>query len=249
VFRKNAEEYVDGKRWAMRQTWIGLAGVAALGVATNAFAQDVFLQHAEGQVAKRGTVCVGPLSPSDAGGVELTGSTDGGALTWQLFSVDSQSAPALVFSSTATSVDHVEPPQGNFLYYGCVTRAPRGGQDYTIDLVSQEGGVPNPAPGDVQQQHEFGRIAQGTTACGGELAPSGADGVQIFGFTNGAQTLSWRVFSIDPAGTRTLAFSTTARNVDQTIPPTEGRVYQACVVRGPATAEDFDLSLNSTTLE
>jgi hypothetical protein len=228
-------------------TTIGLA-LLSLGTAAAAQAQDIFHDAATGTLVKGGTTCVGPLSPSDAGGVEFVGSTDGPAdLTWQVYSVSSQSAPAQVFSAVGPAVDVVIPPSGNLLYYGCAGRAPRAGQAFDVALFSGTQGTPaHPA---VEQQHAFGTILKGMSVCTDEVAPTAADGDQIFGFTNGFEPLNWRVVSVDAAGATAVAFARTATFVDHTVPPSPGLVYRACVGRGPASAEDFDLSLNSTTIE
>jgi hypothetical protein len=98
------------------------------------------LSHeAFGTIGRGATVCVGPLSPSDAGGVQLVGATTGTSnLTWQVYTTSSETADALVFSFTGTSVDEVIAPSGSFLYRACVSRAPRVGEDFELALRSQE---------------------------------------------------------------------------------------------------------------
>jgi len=233
----------------MRFVAMSIPVVFALGLPSGAFAQDLLIQHAEGRIARGVTECAGPLSPSDAGGVNLVGSTPGPAsLTWQVWSTSSQTAPALVFSQTSTTVDAVVPPSGNLLFYACAAKGPVGGQDFEFDLKSAVTGTPLPDDA-IKQQREFGSIARGVRTCGGQMLPSGTDGVQIFGFTNGPDPLTWSVFSVDELGAEVLESQTRATFVDETIPPVDGLEYFACVGRGPTIKEDFDLSLNSTTLE
>jgi hypothetical protein len=100
----------------------------------------------------------------------------------------------------------------------------------------------------VQQQHSSGTIATGSTVCVGPLAPSSADGVQIFGFTNANASLTWQVFSVSSQTAPTLVFSTTARSVSQAIKPVGNLLYQACVVKRSGAAQDYDLTLNSQPL-
>jgi hypothetical protein len=219
-------------------------------MAGTAQAQDIFHEHADGKIMKGGTVCVGPLSPTDDDGVHVVGSTAGPAsLNWQVWSTSSQTAPAIVFSSIGTGVNHVVPPDGNFLFYACATRAPRVAQDF--DLTLNSGTVGAPAVADIEQQHSFGTILKGMTVCTGDVAPSDATGVQIVGFQNGcvAQPATWRVVSVDDAGVPVVELSQTATSVDRTVVPDDGLVYHACVVKGPSVALDYDLTLNSTTLE
>lgn len=97
----------------------------------------------------------------------------------------------------------------------------------------------------VQQQRSFGTIAASSTVCVGPLAPSSADGVQIFGFTNADSSLTWQVFSVSAQTAPTLVFQTTARSVSQSVKPSGNLLFQACVVKKPGTAQDYDLSLNS----
>jgi hypothetical protein len=97
----------------------------------------------------------------------------------------------------------------------------------------------------VQQERSFGTIAAGSTVCVGPLAPSTADGVQIFGFTNANASLTWQVFSVSSQTAPALVFQTTARSVSQSIKPSGNLLFQACVVKKSGTPQDYDLSLNS----
>jgi hypothetical protein len=129
---------------------VAAAGVSALslgGSVVPAAAQattstTVQQQHSFGTVARGSTVCVGPLSPTTAPdgttpGVQIAGFTNGQpSLTWQVFSVSSQSAPALVFETTARTVDHTVPPAGNFLFQACVVKSAQAAQDYDLTLNS-----------------------------------------------------------------------------------------------------------------
>jgi hypothetical protein len=99
-------------------------------------------QHSFGTIARGSTVCVGPLSPTAAPdgttpGVQIFGFTNGEpSLTWQVFSVSSQSAPVLVFQTTARFVDATIPPSGNFLFQACVVKSAQSPQDYDLTLNS-----------------------------------------------------------------------------------------------------------------
>jgi len=99
-------------------------------------------QHSFGTIARGSTICVGPLSPTAAPdgsvpGVQIFGFTNGQpSLTWQVFSVSSQSAPALVFQVTARSVDATIPPSGNLLFHACVVKNAQSTQDYDLTLNS-----------------------------------------------------------------------------------------------------------------
>jgi hypothetical protein len=89
-----------------------LAGLILAGSIPSVSAQDVNQKRAFGTFTRGSTVCVGPLSPSSSVGVQIFGRTNSGsALTWQVFSVSSQSAPTLVFSKTAPSVSQTVPPK------------------------------------------------------------------------------------------------------------------------------------------
>ncbi len=105
--------------------------------ATTAWAQSVVLsKHGFGTV--RGTACVGPISPSSSDGVQIVGSTTGTQrLTWQVYSVSSQTADTLVFSTTARSVNAVVPPEANLLYHACVVKT-GAAQAYDLVLNSEE---------------------------------------------------------------------------------------------------------------
>ena len=99
-------------------------------------------QHSFGTIVRGSTVCVGPLSPTVAPdgttpGVQISGFTNGQPnLTWQVFSVSSQSAPTLVFQTTARFVDRTIPPSGNFLFHACVVKDAQAAQDYDLTLNS-----------------------------------------------------------------------------------------------------------------
>jgi hypothetical protein len=101
---------------------------------------------------------------------------------------------------------------------------------------------------DVRQQRSFGTITTGTTACVGPLSPTSAEGVQLFGFTNGATNLTWQIFTVSSQSAPTLVFQTTARFVSQTQPPSGNMLFHACVVKRANAAQDYDISLNSQPL-
>jgi hypothetical protein len=123
---------------------VALAGMVLTGSTTIASAQDTTLtqQNAFGAITKGSTVCVGPLEPGinpsgEKPGVQIVGFTQGpGSLTWQLFTRSSQTADTLVFSTTALSVDHTEPPSDNFLFVACVVKSSGSAQDFSLQLNS-----------------------------------------------------------------------------------------------------------------
>jgi hypothetical protein len=213
-------------------------------VATTASAQDILQKRAFGTM--RGTACVGPLSPSSDEGVQIVGSTTGSALTWQVFSVSSQTADALVFETTGTSVDAVVEPEGNLLYHACVVRSGTTGQGFELVLNSEEvagGYSPPPDDATIDQQRAFG--AMRGVVCVGPLFPSSGADVQIFGFTNGTRRLTWQVFSEHTTGD-VLEFQQTRRNVSTVVPSVDGVLYHACV---QGNASSFDVVINSQALE
>jgi hypothetical protein len=104
------------------------------------------------------------------------------------------------------------------------------------------------------QQRSFGTIARGSTVCVGPLSPTtdpngNTPGVQIFGFTNAQPSLTWQVFEVSSQSAPVLVFQTTARSVDQTIPPDGNFLFHACVVKNAQTSQDYDLTLNSFPVE
>jgi hypothetical protein len=122
--------------------WLALASAALIGSATLApsgQAVTVNSQSSFGTIASGSTICVGNLAPTNTQGVQITGFTNAQpALKWQVLTVSSQSAPTVVFETTARSVNHtVAPLNGNFLYQACVVKSGQAAQDYTITLNSQ----------------------------------------------------------------------------------------------------------------
>ena len=121
--------------------WLALTSLIVLGSTTLASGQAVTVrsQSSFGTIAAGSTICVGNLSPTNAQGVQIFGFTNGQpSLTWQVLTVSSQSAPHVVFETTARSVDHtVAPIAGNFLYQACVIKRGQAAQDYNITLNSQ----------------------------------------------------------------------------------------------------------------
>jgi hypothetical protein len=62
------------------------------------------------------------LRPSRAS-VQIFGLTNAATnLTWQVLTVSSQSAPTVVFQTTARSVSHVVAPSGNLMFQACVKK-------------------------------------------------------------------------------------------------------------------------------
>ena len=218
--------------------------------ATDARAQDDLLQHdSRGRLVDGASACVGPFAPSDADGVQILGSTTAAEpLTWQVWSTSSQTAPAIVFTQSSTTVDAVVPPSGNLLYYACVTDGPIAGQRYSLTLKSAQTGDPQDTE-DIRQERVFGDIAADMFACTGKSEPSDDSGVHIFGFTNGAEELTWTVLSFDEDSNRVVELSTRSTFVNEVIPPIDGLTYVACVGGGPNVVQDFDVVLNSTRLE
>jgi len=121
----------------MRLRFSGLIVGSLLLASGAAWAQSAVLtKHGFGTV--RGTACVGPVAPSSSEGVQIIGSTTGTQrLTWQVYSVSSQTADALVFETTARSVNAVIPPEGNLLYHACVVKT-GAAQAYDLVLNTEE---------------------------------------------------------------------------------------------------------------
>jgi len=123
-----------------RLVWgLALVGAVLVGMAViaPAYGQTVDQKRAFGTIARGSTVCVGPLSPSGPEGVQIFGFTNAQpALTWQVLTVSSQSAPTVVFQTTARSVDHTVPPSGNFLFEACVVKNANAAQDFDLTLNS-----------------------------------------------------------------------------------------------------------------
>jgi len=111
------------------------------------------------------------------------------------------------------------------------------------------GSLPSVSAQTVDQQRAFGTITRGSTVCVGPLSPSSSAGVQIFGFINDPSALTWQVFAVSSQSAPRLVFTTTATFVDHTVPPNDNFLFHACVVKRAGTAQDFDLSLNSFTVE
>ena len=78
------------------------------------------------------------MRPTSADGVQISGFTNGNTnLTWQVFSVSSENAPALVFQTTARNVNQTVKPSGNLFFYACVVKNSRASEDYDLSLDSQ----------------------------------------------------------------------------------------------------------------
>ena len=97
----------------------------------------------------------------------------------------------------------------------------------------------------VDQKRSFGTIAKGSTVCVGPLAPSTADGVQLFAFTNGTTALTWQVLTTSSQTAPTVVFQTTGLSASTVVPPSGNLLFEACVVKAANAAQDFDLTLNS----
>lgn len=97
----------------------------------------------------------------------------------------------------------------------------------------------------VDQKRSFGTIAKGSTVCVGPLAPSTADGVQLFAFTNGTTPLTWQVLTTSSQTAPTVVFQTTGLSASTVVPPSGNLLFEACVVKTASAAQDFDLTLNS----
>ena len=116
----------------------GLAALLGGSAISSAGADAVQQQRSFGTIAAGSTVCVGPIAPSSSDGVQIFGFTNATAsLTWQVFSVSSQTAPTLVFQSTARSVSQSVKPSGNLLFQACVVKKSGTAQDYDLSLNSQ----------------------------------------------------------------------------------------------------------------
>ncbi|MEV6599943.1 hypothetical protein AB0M36_24260 [Actinoplanes sp. NPDC051346] len=117
-----------------------LSGSAA--PASARFAATLISHHSFGTIVRGSTVCVGPLSPTtdpngNTPGVQISGFTNGSSnLTWQVFSVSSQSAPTLVFQTNARFVDETIRPTSNMLFHACAAKSAGATQDYNLTLNS-----------------------------------------------------------------------------------------------------------------
>jgi hypothetical protein len=112
------------------------AAVALVGITSASAGAATILQHrAFGTIARGSTVCTGPLPPADAQGVQLFAFTNADtALTWQVLSVSSQTAPTVVFQTTARTVSQTVPPSSNLLYEACVVKSSGAAQDFDLTL-------------------------------------------------------------------------------------------------------------------
>lgn len=123
-----------------RLVWsIALAGAALVGITViaPAYGATVDQKRAFGTITRGSTVCVGPLSPTGTDGVQIFGFTNASpALTWQVLTVSSQSAPTVVFQTTARSVSHTVPPAGNLQFEACVVKNANAAQDFDLTLNS-----------------------------------------------------------------------------------------------------------------
>ncbi|GIJ62801.1 hypothetical protein [Virgisporangium aurantiacum] len=97
----------------------------------------------------------------------------------------------------------------------------------------------------VIQQRSFGTITRGARICVGPIAPTSADGVQIFGFTNANTNLTWQVLTVSSQSAETVVFQTVARSVSQTVKPSGNLLFEACVLKSTAGSQDYDISINS----
>jgi hypothetical protein len=104
------------------------------------------------------------------------------------------------------------------------------------------------AAGSIDQKRAFGTITTGARVCVGPISPSDANGVQIFGFTNGTTNLRWQVLTVSSQSAETVVFETTARFVSHVQPPSGNLLFEACVLKSGSAAQDFDLTLNSQAL-
>jgi len=123
-----------------RLVWgLALAGLVVVGATTIVPAQGAIIEQkrAFGTITTGSTVCVGPLSPDGAAGVQIFGFTNAQPnLTWQVLTVSSQSAPTVVFQTTARSVSHTQPPSGNLQFEACVVKSANAAQDFDLTLNS-----------------------------------------------------------------------------------------------------------------
>lgn len=111
---------------------------ATIGTTGSSTTVTVVQKRAFGTITNGSTVCVGPISPTDSAGVQIFGFTNANLnLTWQVLSVSSQSAPTVVFQTTARSVSQVVAPSGNLLYEACVKKTANAAQDFDLTINSQ----------------------------------------------------------------------------------------------------------------
>ncbi|MFL6072688.1 MAG: hypothetical protein ACJ73S_04745 [Mycobacteriales bacterium] len=117
----------------------GVAGLLLAGSTAVPSAHGVIVdqKRAFGTIARGSTVCVGPLSPSTADGVQLFAFTNGTTtLTWQVLTTSAETAPTVVFQSTELSASKVVPPSGNLQFEACVVKTANAAQDFDLTLNS-----------------------------------------------------------------------------------------------------------------
>jgi hypothetical protein len=125
----------------MKRLVLVLALVSALvgaGFAvTSAQGVTVEQKRAFGTIAKGSTVCIGPMSRVDGGGMQLNGFTNGTSnLTWQLFDAgNANSAPTLIFETTARSVNYIDTTTPA-AFNACVVKTAGPPQDFDLTLNS-----------------------------------------------------------------------------------------------------------------
>lgn len=117
--------------------WTIICGAALGGsvLITSAQTTNAIQKSAFGTISRGTTVCVGPIAPVNGGQVQLFGFTNGNAnLTWQILTVSSQTAPTVIFQTSARSVNQLQAAQGNLLFEACVVKDAGSSEDFTIDL-------------------------------------------------------------------------------------------------------------------
>jgi hypothetical protein len=102
----------------------------------------------------------------------------------------------------------------------------------------------------VEQKRAFGTIAKGSTVCIGPMGRTDGAGIQLFGFTNGATSLTWQLRTVSSQGPPVVIFQTTALSVDHVDTTTVAGLFDACVIKSTGnTPQDFDITLNSPPTE
>lgn len=97
----------------------------------------------------------------------------------------------------------------------------------------------------VEQKRAFGTIAKGSTVCIGPLGRTDGGGIQLSGFTNGAESLTWQLLIESPQSPPVVIFETTGISVHHIDDTTVASSFDACVIKTAGKAQDFDIVLQS----
>jgi len=102
---------------------------------------------------------------------------------------------------------------------------------------------------EVEQKRAFGTITKGSTVCIGPIGRTDGAGILLFGFTNGAGSLTWQLRTVSSQGPPVVIFQTTATSVNHIDTTTVAGLFDACVIKTAGTPQDFDIVLQSPPTE